>query len=74
MTTADNGRRPEPLMTYDEAAEYLRLSPGTLRNKVSEGTIPFVKPGGSVRFRRAELDRWMEAEAGREPAPHAESA
>lgn len=56
----------ERLMTVEEAAEYLRLAEGTIKNRVSDGTIPYLKAGGLVRFRRSELDAWMESH--REPA------
>lgn len=56
---------PEPLLTVDELADYLKVSPGTVYNRVSKGEIPFVKIGAAVRFRRAEVDRWVEEQAGR---------
>lgn len=56
---------PEPLMTADEVAEYLSVSPGTIYNRTSKGEMPFVKVGSSLRFRRSEIDRWVEEQAGR---------
>lgn len=58
----------EPLMTADEVATYLRVTAGSVYNWVSKGEIPFVKVGAAVRFRRTELDRWVEERAGRVPA------
>lgn len=52
----------EPLMTVDEAAAYLRVSPKTIRNRVSSGTIPSLKAGGGRRFRQSELDAWIRRE------------
>lgn len=50
---------PTPWYPYAEAAEYLCLSIGTLRNLVSQKRIPFSKRGRIVRFRRDELDAWL---------------
>lgn len=44
-----------------EAAKYLGLSEQTIRNKASKGEIPFKKVGSALRFRRAELDQWVES-------------
>lgn len=52
----------EPYIDYDEAAEYLSMPLGTLRNKVSAGEIPHYKRGRIVRFRRSELDAYMRGE------------
>ncbi len=66
---------PEGLMTVDELASYLSISTGTIYNRVSKGEIPFVKVGAAVRFRRSEIDRWVEEQAGRvEQTPAEEPA
>lgn len=49
------------LMTAAETALYLGYSEGTVRNKASAGEIPFVKLGAALRFRRTEIDAWIEA-------------
>ena len=43
-----------------DAARYLNCSEGTLRQWVSKRRIPFVRVGRLVRFRREDLDRWMD--------------
>lgn len=52
-----------PLLTTQEAADYLRLSPKTLDTARCTGelSIPFVKYGRSVRYRQADLDRYIES-------------
>lgn len=42
-------------LTSKEAAQYLRVSEGTLRNLVSNGKVPYVKLGRSNRYSRKEL-------------------
>ena len=60
MTTTNNGNEFEsPWMTVPEMACYLKVSPGTVRNMVSERRIPFAKRGRMVRFHRQRIDEWM---------------
>ncbi len=42
-------------MNSDEAANYLRIPIGTLRNKTSVGEIPYAKLGRSNRYFRDDL-------------------
>lgn len=49
------------LLNVEEAAQYLRLSVKTLRNWCYRGQVPYVKLGGSVRFRLADLEAWIES-------------
>lgn len=44
-------------LTTNEAADYLRISPGSLRNMSSSGTIPFAKLGRRNRYLKSDLDR-----------------
>ena len=49
-------------LTSNEAAQYLRLpSVGALRVLVCKRRLPFHKLGRSLRFKKAELDRLLEA-------------
>jgi len=43
-------------LTSKEAAEFLRISEGTLRNMASNGQIPYVKLGRSNRYNCHELN------------------
>lgn len=47
-----------PWLTLEEAAAYLRMPKDTLYKRTAE--IPHTKQGGRIRFRREELDAWME--------------
>lgn len=53
-------------LTYKEVAEHLGVAKQTVYNWASQGKIPRHKRGRVVRFRRSEIDEWMEA--GRIPA------
>jgi len=49
-------------LTSNEAADYLRLpSVGALRVLVCKRRVPFHKLGRSLRFKKSELDRLLEA-------------
>ena len=47
------------LLNIENAAEYLATTPGTLYQKVHNGTIPYVKIGRSVRFDVNDLDEFI---------------
>ena len=55
-----NQALPDEVMSYKELSVYLKLSQGTLRQKVMKGEIPFSKIGGSVRFSKKTIDGWFE--------------
>jgi len=48
------------LLTIEDAAAYLGLSPGTLRNWVSTRRIDYVKVGRLTRISLAVLDRYID--------------
>lgn len=52
---------PPELLTRDQAAEYLGLRPQTLAVWAATGrySLPFVKVGRLVRYRRDGLDRFL---------------
>ena len=51
----------EDLLTTEEAARYLRLSPRTLERYRMTGEGPeYLKVGGRVFYRKAALDEWLE--------------
>lgn len=51
------------LLNCSEAAEYLKVSKGTLSSMRYLGTGPaWVKVGGrAVRYRQSSIDEWLEA-------------
>ena len=51
----------ENILTKVEAAAYVRLKKPTLeRFRVTGGGPKFCKLGGAVRYRRPDLDAWLE--------------
>jgi excisionase family DNA binding protein len=47
------------LMTPDEAASYLRVTKKTIYRLAQLGRIPATKVGQQWRFRKAEIDEWL---------------
>ncbi len=46
-------------MTVEETAAYLRLAPWAILHWVSQRKSPYVRLGRSVRFRRKDLERFV---------------
>lgn len=50
------------VLTTIEAAHYVRLAPATLACiRVKGFGPPYCKLGGAVRYRRGDLDAWLES-------------
>jgi excisionase family DNA binding protein len=52
-------RSESPWMLPEQAAAYIGVSLGTLRNWTSARYIPFSKRGRVVRYHRGAVDRWL---------------
>jgi len=50
----------DALMTIEEVASYLRLSKDTVYRMAQAGKIPASKVGQQWRFRREDVDAWLE--------------
>lgn len=52
------------LLTRSEAAEYLGVAAGTLACWAVTGAhdLPFERVGRQVRYRKADLDRWLDGQ------------
>ncbi len=47
------------LMTVEEVASHLRKKPQSIYDKVYAKSIPFLKIGNHLRFRRKDIDIWL---------------
>lgn len=50
------------ILTIKEVSEYLKLAEKTTYRLAAEGKIPAFKVGGSWRFRKSEIDNWIESQ------------
>ena len=55
-------RETSPLLTVDEAAEYLRCAPKRIYDLTSQRRLDFVKDGSRTLIRRAALDLYLSKE------------
>lgn len=59
-----NGMDTEQLLTQEETAAMLRLSPHTLaywRRPKTESDLPWVEVGGQIRYRLSDIQRWLDS-------------
>lgn len=52
----------EQIMTVREVAEYLKLTEKTAYRLAAAGKLPGFKVGGSWRFRRSDVEVWIETQ------------
>ena len=53
------------IVTVKEVAEYLKITEKTAYRLTAEGKLPGFKVGGSWRFRKSEIDTWIEQQTSR---------
>ena len=61
----ERAQTSEPLVRARTAAAHLSISERQLRQMVSEGTVPFYRISGSVRFKLSELESHARVEERR---------
>ncbi len=50
----------DEILTLKEVAEYLKLAEKTAYRLAAEGKLPGFKVGGSWRFKRENIESWIE--------------
>ena len=48
------------LLTLDDLAEYLSVSRRTIYRLLGGNNLPAYRVGGQLRFRREDVDKWLE--------------
>jgi len=48
------------IMTLEETAKYLKIGKSTLYKMAREGKIPAVKVANQWRFRKEDIDKWLQ--------------
>lgn len=61
----DMNQPEDEILTLDEVAVYLKAGKKTVYRLAQQGEIPGFKLGGTWRFRRTELDRWIAEQIAR---------
>ena len=57
--------QPNEILTIDEVAAYLKAGKRTVYRLAASGQLPAFKLGGTWRFHRGELDRWIAIRIGK---------
>jgi excisionase family DNA binding protein len=55
------------ILTLEEVSAYLKAGKRTVYRLAQQGAIPAFKLGGTWRFRREELDRWIATSIEKNP-------
>lgn len=63
----------DQLLTIDQVADWLQIPVATLRDWRARGApgtpLPAIRVGGHVRYRRADVDAWLDANTADRAAP-----
>ena len=54
-----DGEKDAEILTIEDVARYLKAGKRTVYRLAAGGNIPAFKLGGTWRFRRGDLDRWI---------------
>jgi excisionase family DNA binding protein len=52
---------PNRNWNFEEAAYYIGCTTGTLKVWASKRRVPYVKVGRLTRFRKKDLDKWLDS-------------
>ena len=55
------GDQDDEILTVEEVAAFLKAGKRTVYRLAANGTIPAFKLGGTWRFRRTDLNAWIES-------------
>jgi excisionase family DNA binding protein len=55
------GDQEDEILNVDEVAAFLKAGKRTVYRLAANGTIPAFKLGGTWRFRRTDLNAWIES-------------
>lgn len=57
--------QPDEILTIDEVAAYLKAGKRTVYRLAASGKLPAFKLGGTWRFRRDDLNKWIASRIGK---------
>lgn len=61
------GSGPQAFLTTEEVLEYLQINLRTVYRLIDAGQLPAVRVGRQWRFRRADIDAWLDAQRPHRP-------
>lgn len=57
--------QPDEILTIDEVAVFLKAGKRTVYRLAASGKLPAFKLGGTWRFRRSDLEKWIASRIGK---------
>lgn len=66
--------QPDEILTIDEVAAFLKAGKRTVYRLAASGKLPAFKLGGTWRFRRSDLDKWIANRIGKSTVDYDEGA
>jgi excisionase family DNA binding protein len=60
----------DEILTLPEVARLLKVAEKTVYTMAQKGELPAFKVGGQWRFRRTDLDAWIDAKTRRSDGKH----
>ena len=51
----------DEFLTCKQLSSFLKLSQASIRRRVRTKTIPFIRIGRSLRFRKKDIEEWLES-------------
>ena len=60
MMAMSSGAERQAFLTTEDVLAYLKVTPRTIYRLIRTGELPAVRIGRQWRFRRADLDDWLE--------------
>jgi excisionase family DNA binding protein len=64
--TFESKNMTEQMITLKEVAEYLKLAEQTAYRLAADKNLPGFKVGGSWRFKKSDLEAWLEQQKDKE--------
>lgn len=58
-SSAATDNMSEKWVNLEDVAEYLSVSPDTIRNWIKSGKLPYYKAGKRYKFKISEIDTWV---------------
>lgn len=64
---------PDDFLTVNEVADLLKVSDKTVRRLATRGELPSFRVGAQLRFRRADIEAWVDAQQAPAARPRRET-
>lgn len=56
----DNKGEADTIFTVEDLCRYLQAEPDWIYKRTARKEIPYIKAGGLLRFRKRDIDKWLD--------------